>query len=198
MWFKRFSRAMALGGLSLFILINQAVAQSETPKFEVGAQFSLLRFGRINPNLTVTDPGVGVRVIWNINDYLSAEAEFNYYAERDENAARGGRKIQGLFGVKAGKRSDHFGVFAKFRPGFIDFDKRLVRCPPGAICPAVIRYYSKTEAAFDAGGVVEFYPSRSTTVRIDLGDTIIRFRDPGYPTQTTHNLQFSAGFGFRF
>jgi hypothetical protein len=62
----------------------------------------------------------------------------------------------------------------------------------------LIQFHSKTEAAFDMGGVVEFYPSRSTTVRFDLGDTIIRFRDPGYATQTTHNLQFSAGFGFRF
>jgi hypothetical protein len=73
-----------------------------------------------------------------------------------------------------------------------------VRCPPGETCIALIQFYSKTEAAFDAGGVVEFYPSRSTTVRFDLSDTIIRFRDRGYPTETTHNLQFSAGFGFRF
>ncbi len=196
--FKRFFYSIALISLSLTVLSSPVKGQSETPGFEVGAQFSLLRFSRINPNFSVNDLGAGGRVTWNINRYLGAEAEFNVFPERDENASRGGRKLQGLFGVKAGKRSDRLGVFAKIRPGFVHFDKRLLLCPPGALCPAVILFYRTTEFALDAGGVLEFYPSRSTAVRFDLGDTIIRFRDRGYPTRTTHNLQLSAGFGFRF
>lgn len=198
MFFNRFLRTITLTTVSLLIISNPASAQSETPKFEVGAQFSLLHFNRINPNLEVDDPGVGGRVTWNLNRFLGAEAEFNVFPERNENAFRGGQKIQGLFGVKVGKRSDRLGVFAKLRPGFIHFDKRIVPCPPGVVCPAVILFYSRTETAFDAGGVLELYPSQATAVRFDLGDTIVRFSDAGYPTQTVHNLQFSIGFGFRF
>lgn len=198
MFFNRFSRTVALVVLSMIVIHGQGGAQTETPKFEVGAQFSLLRFDRSNPDFKVNDFGVGGRITWNLNSHLSAEAEFNFFPERGENTFRGGRKIQGLFGMKAGKRSDRLGIFAKFRPGFIHFDKRIVLCPPGVVCPAVIQFYSRTEVALDAGGVLEFYPSRATAVRFDLGDTIVRFRDAGYPAKSTHNLQFSAGFGFRF
>jgi len=58
------------------------------------------------------------------------------------------------------------------------------------------------------GGVFELYPSRRTIVRLDFGDTIVRY--PGIPfTQIpqgtivvkslySNKLQFSAGVGFRF
>lgn len=75
-----------------------------------------------------------------------------------------------------------------------------------------------TYPAADVGGVVEFYPSRRIVTRLDVGDTIIRYgvyresrgivcplSAPACPIQlferpaeTRHNLQFSAGVGFRF
>ncbi len=62
----------------------------------------------------------------------------------------------------------------------------------------------------DVGGVVEFYPSRNTVIRIDAGDTIIRYGTfrtlvflPGQPVierapETRHTFQLVTGFGFRF
>jgi hypothetical protein len=69
----------------------------------------------------------------------------------------------------------------------------------------------------DVGTVVEFYPSRRIVTRFDVGDTIIRYgpyREAAAlvcalsgpcptglferPSETRHNLQFSAGVGFRF
>jgi len=54
----------------------------------------------------------------------------------------------------------------------------------------------------DVGGVFEYYPSRRTVFRMDVGDTIIRYaaQEPKVinPTFTRHNLQASVGFGFRF
>jgi hypothetical protein len=64
--------------------------------------------------------------------------------------------------------------------------------------------------SMDLGGVVEYYPARRVFTRLDLGDTIIRYgtyREQGAlfsraiierPSETKHNLQFSAGVGFRF
>ncbi len=54
----------------------------------------------------------------------------------------------------------------------------------------------------DVGGVFEYYPTRNTVFRVDVGDTIICYnaqppRDIN-PTFTRHNLQTSIGFGFRF
>lgn len=84
---------------------------------------------------------------------------------------------------------------------------------------AEFRVGKATYLSTDLGGVVEFYPSRRIVTRLDIGDTIIRhgvYREPlgivcplsafgGCPTQlferpaeTRHNLQFSAGIGFRF
>jgi hypothetical protein len=158
----------------------------------------VLRIGHIYGDSDATDPGVGGRAAWNINNYFGIEGEFNLFPGRDENRFRGGRKLQGLFGVKAGMRRERFGIFAKVRPGFVNFDKRIVLCPPGQNCLAVIQFYNKTEIALDAGGVLELYPSRTTALRFDLGDTIIRFTDRGYPNRITNNLQFSAGFSFRY
>lgn len=57
----------------------------------------------------------------------------------------------------------------------------------------------------DVGGVLEFYPSRKVLTRIDVGDTIIHYGDGSFfPTgiapgsRNSHNLQISAGVGFRF
>ena len=54
----------------------------------------------------------------------------------------------------------------------------------------------------DVGGVFEYYPTRKTIFRVDVGDSIIRYgaQEPKAinPTITRHNLQTSVGFGFRF
>ena len=58
-----------------------------------------------------------------------------------------------------------------------------------------------------SGGVLEFYSSPRVIARFDCGDTTIRYgpRLLGFfptptksPSATAHQLQFSAGVGFRF
>ena len=60
------------------------------------------------------------------------------------------------------------------------------------------------------GGVLEFYPTKRILTRFDVGDTMIRYpsRDnpgggffappPRLPAELRHNLQITAGIGFRF
>ena len=79
---------------------------------------------------------------------------------------------------------------------------------------------AKTSFAFDAGGIVEYYPNKRLVVRFDAGDTILHFGERlavtsvpalnpgvtipfkigllGAPAETTHNFQGSIGVGFRF
>ena len=157
----------------------------------------------------------------NFSKYFSLEAEGNFFA-RDRDVD-GGRKTQALFGVKAGKRFEKFGVFAKARPGFVRYEKGDYRFGTGG-CPTVFppplgcfRPVARTNFAVDLGGVVELYPSKRTIIRFDGGDTIVRLparnvaesqSNASSPVfnlvvlpesrQTTHNIQASVGFGFRF
>src|SRR5437764_1323769 len=112
--------------IGLFGLTFQdARAQGVEKKFEVGGQFSLLRVtsstvtsaGDISGQDRETVPGFGGRFGYNISKHFAVEAEGNFFP-RDRDL-EGGRKIQGLFGVKAGQRFEKAGVFVKARPGFV-------------------------------------------------------------------------------
>ena len=198
-----------------------AQAQEEEPRWMVGGHYTGIDFGKVspanNPNEVESLPaahGFGGRVGFNINSHVGVEAEVNYFPA--DEFLNGGRKTQGFFGVKAGKRFESVGVYAKARPGFMrlsrgEFDPRA---GAGVVClvPAPACYDSRptTDFAFDAGGVVELYPSKNTFVRLDAGDTMVRTQlrnapARGNPTfiievegETTHNFQGGVGFGLRF
>lgn len=180
-------------------------AQSETPRFEIGTQFTALRLKEFMILDARTMSGLGVRFTYNITNKIAVDAEGNYFGKDD---FFGGRRVtQGLFGVKAGVRRRRLGVFGKARPGFLRFKDPLVCVIPEG-CPSEPspRFAISYAFAFDVGGVVEFYPSRRISLRTDIGDTIVRF-DRGvlfingqpHPVHfTSHNVQFSTGISFRF
>lgn len=214
---------LLFAGIILFLFTgSQAQAQSdETPKFEVGAQFSSLSINEdFNPR---TEPGFGGRFTFNVTDNFALEAEGNFFPRRNLSNAflTGGRAVEGLFGVKIGKRYKKFGVFGKARPGFLSFGQGIAEFIPtgqtgNPFTAFDVKLKRLTHFATDIGGVLEFYPSRRIVTRFDAGDTIIRFGSttlnsfsltPGgtfvpfsqtFPGHTTHNFQFSAGVGFRF
>lgn len=213
---------------------QQARAQSDEKKLEIGGQFSLLQVPTLTANSTGivcvtipcpsasvtrdthTDFGFGPRIGYNATSYLTLEAEMNFFP-RDRDL-EGGRKVQAVFGAKAGKRFERAGIFAKARPGFVRFSRGDFIGSPLGICPAIFplpigcfQPVSKTNFAFDIGGVAELYPSTNTIIRLDAGDTIIRFADRRVAAnsnsglgvlqlaaETKHNLQLSVGFGYRF
>jgi len=232
--------------LLTLVLHGPVIAQSEEPKFEVGAQFSVIGKGAGG---AATDIGGGGRLTFNLTKYLALEGELNYFPSAGFDNVR---RFQGQFGVKSGLRLDRFGVFGKVRPGFIKTKSRFTTCrpcPPGVFCiqgcfpvdfnyaaaefPAGTEFPAATEFSLDVGGVVEFYPARRITMRFDVGDTIVNRREapilipisfpqappilipisfPQAPPNlstfrlfavpggnvATHNLQLSAGIGFRF
>jgi Outer membrane protein beta-barrel domain len=203
--------------VTLLIPIAAALsyAQSnDTPKVEVGVQFSGVRLR----DLSDTDGGYGIRFGYNITDSLAAEAEFNYfpgdltdlarfYPGLPANTVYSQNRTQGLVGVKyMALRGDKFGIGGKFRPGFFRFNGDggaggAIGCGPGATALICQLAAGKTNFAMDLGGVFEYYPARKLFTRFDLGATIIRFGGPsdfaadGF---NSTNLQFSAGVGVRF
>lgn len=202
--------------VTLILLLNSEPvdAQSDASGLELGAQFALMRqrapgtFGSFSPAPSPWDAGFGGRVGYHVTPGFAFEAEVNVFP-RENDFLRRGRKTQGLFGVKAGHRSDKFGIFGKVRPGFMRYS-RVFDCP-GANSLSCDEF-GKTEFALDVGGVVEYYPSRRAILRFDVGDTIIRFGDrtafpfaPELPDisvrqegGTAHSFQFNVGIGIRF
>lgn len=202
---------------ALFVCLLSTDAQSQTkqqaddpPRYEVGVHFSTLT---LTPSDGYrTEIGFGGRITFNLNPHVALEAETNFFPNsgRSAESRATGRAFEGLFGVKAGRRWQRFGVFAKARPGFISFGEgRLFVDPTSTGTFTIFREDRATHFATDVGGVLEFYVSRRLMTRFDVGDTIIRYGSQTLapspplgpftiPDATRHNLQVTAGIGFRF
>jgi len=171
---------------ALLMVSGNAMAQSrsETPKVEIGAHYSVLRFS----DFDTSDNGVGGRVTYNLSDNFGLETEVNFFPQKRLNFANGtsvdSRRTQGLFGAKYGIRTEKVGIFGKIRPGFIRFGEGS--SPIGV---------SATEFALDIGGVLELYPTRPVALRFDVGNTLIRYGSRDF---TSNNLQISTGVALRF
>jgi hypothetical protein len=183
---------------------------SETPKLEVGGHFSLIHLLDVETPIfppadgpilgyrrsRQTNAGFGGRVGYNLTGNVTLEGELNYFPQ-ERNRLRG-NGLQGLFGAKAGWRGERVGVFGKARPGFFRYEEPLVCVTTPCPTPKLTKF------ALDLGGVLEFYPSRNLVTRFDVGDTLMRDEriTGAFPRAVKdvfhHNLQVSAGIGFRF
>jgi hypothetical protein len=222
--------AFALAGAATEALAQDDGPDIEEHPFEVGAQLTFI--GVNFPQRVVTSPpvtgvstvlprdhvgtaGFGGRVSYNAYKYVALEAEVSHLPERNLNETFRSRRTQIFAGVRAGRRWEKVGLFAKGRPGAMFFDNYGIRGPCGVIRSASeCLEQSRAFFATDVGGVFEYYPTRRTILRVDAGDTIIRFRDSGPVTfppagaspgsslftrrETTHNFQLTFGLGFRF
>jgi hypothetical protein len=202
----------------------------DVPRFEVGVHFTSMSMDLPtgtcpdlcligNEPAPVTEPGLGGRFTYNVHPNLGLDAEVNFFRHELGQGLRspGGHVYQGQFGVKAGKRFTTFGLFGKFRPGFIGFTQsselfgtHTVTVGPTSFIVGDFRRSRKQYFSLDVGGVIELYASRRIVTRFDIGDTIIKYGEfvgEGFtlsrnilrrPPETRHNFQFTAGVGFRF
>jgi Outer membrane protein beta-barrel domain len=209
--------------LCLSFSVLEANAQSdEVPKFELGAQFTSIT--KPDHNNGATEPGFGGWFTFNLNRSVAFEAVGNFFPKQCSFCGGGpvfgdnsGNITQGLFGVKAGKRFQRWGVFGKARPGVVSFSRGDSRFELAGTNGFSVIQSRRTNFALDLGGVLEFYPSKRIVTRFEAGDTMIHYGqrqsnflsfDPttGAPvlipfttkSETRHNVQFSAGVGWRF
>ncbi len=218
---------LTITGFAVFFIHLGSVAvyaQSDARKLEVGAEFTTLRlkepiprasnlcFGPIGPQFSTNIAGFGGRASYNVTSKFALDTEVNYFpAKSRQHFFQADPRWQGLFGAKAGTRKKRFAVFGKARPGFLRFNalSRITNVDQQFMSPfgcvfQLISFSDEGKAVFDLdlGGTVEFYLPKRIYLRIDVGDTVIHYprRAPTQfnPPFTTHNLQVSAGVGFRF
>ncbi len=200
--------------LIVFTFASVAVAQSTKDKIEIGVQTTSLTVFHPDVPADDTQAGIGGRFTFNFNRSIAADAEVNFFPQKQLIFTANGSAIQAQFGVKIGKRFEKFGIFGKFRPGFISVNSVGSLLPPpgsqGGVTPPNFTIERRAFFTLDAGGVLELYPSKRTVVRFEAGDTAIRhperfgtisFLDPTVvlirPAKFKHNFQFTAGVGFR-
>ena len=204
-------RTLTILLIALLSFTSVAVAQSKKDKIEIGVQSTSLTIFPPDSPFDETTGGVGGRVTYNFNRSIAAEAEINFFPQKQLVFTADGSAIQAQFGVKVGKRFEKWGVFGKVRPGFISVD-RVITFVPGSQLPT-FPFNAKIERenffTTDFGGVLELYPSSRVVVRFDAGDTVMRhparFLPLGFggpvvqvrPPKYSHNFQFTAGVGFR-
>jgi hypothetical protein len=200
--------------LTLLFASFTALAQ-ETPRFEAGGNFVALRSGGTGTF------GPGGTFVYNFKRFLSLEGSVNWLPNGTGFSVlgNGSSTLEGLFGVKAGYRTEKFGIFGKFRPGLIHQNNALrgedlvpIQTLIGPGTSIVPRFSGLTERAFDIGQVLEYYPSRHWAFRYDIGDLVV-FNEPivltgtggtipssifGNSTRATNNFQFSTGVHYRF
>jgi hypothetical protein len=191
--------------LALYFGRCDVQAQTREKKLEFSALYTTI-------DLQVFDrreSGGGVRLSYNVNKYLAVEAEGNLFEfSIGDHPTDDLLAAQGLLGIKAGLRNRWAGVFAKVRPGVANFPKlRGPRsfCFLGQSCDKSRK--GGNRLAVDAGAVLELYPIENVIVRVDVGDTMIRFTGDqfsGFPDPVrikdgfSHNAQLTASVGFRF
>jgi hypothetical protein len=154
-------------------------------------------------NCRVFATGVGATLGYRLSRFVYFDSEFNLFPGSGSAGGRGAVE-EGLAGVKVGHATHSWGLFTSLRPGFVHYQKTLV---PGSATD----YEAATRFAFDFGGSVEYYASRHSTIRFNLGTTLIHYLtgrpDPNQPPvsvlsdqyyATQGSFRVTSGYIFRF
>ncbi len=120
--------------------------------------------------------GLGTNVTYNFTRGVGFDSTVNFIPGQQGSKPM----MEGLFGVRMGVRAEKLGVFAKVRPGFIYYENAVpIQGETGT--------GSLTRFAADLGGIVEYYPEHNSTVRFDVGTTVVRYLT-NHPDRYTYEL----------
>lgn len=157
--------------ISLALCGQFATCQGTPPRFEVAPVFS----SYYAPNFNTTPQSqVGGRFTWDWLPHLALEGEYTSTLKSPIAATsfEGGFFSQGLFGIKSSLRWKTWGMFAKFRPGFVRYSSAITGGTTTSTGVSLTRAPLR-DAAFDLGGGAEFFMSRHFLFRYDASDVVV-------------------------
>ena len=137
--------------------------------WEIGTQYSNISLPVLSNNCAEAAcrknlSGLGINFGYNFTRGVAFDSTLNFIPGQQGTQPM----MQGLFGLKIGPRWQHVGVFGKLRPGFIYYENALP-------LQGASTTNSLTRFATDVGGIVEIYPERNSTLRFDVGTTLVRY-----------------------
>ena len=188
------NRAMILAIVMVLMGSRQGRAQSADSHVDVGAHYSALVVG--DPGRARS--GAGGWFTYQFVRGIALDADASVFPSEK---ATGGRVSQALIGARLGWRGQRIGVFGKVRPGLVHFSNRFIA--PGIVCIAIFPtpescLVDSTNLALDIGGVFNLYPTRSSVLRVDVGNTALRLGSHKPSADWTQHLQVNIGAGWRF
>lgn len=175
-------------------------------RWEIGAHFANLdlptdRVGCAGCRNRIS--GMGLDLSYRFSRSFAFDSEMNFFPGSGSVGGRG-RVQQGLFGLKIGRPFRSWGVYGGVRPGYMHYEKALKR-------GSTSEYESVTRFALDLGTSVEYHASRRSTLRFNLGTTLVRYltdhADPEQPPVsvlshdyivTKGSFHVGSGYVFRF
>ena len=197
------SRESVVAVLLLVIVSLPAAAQPNASRFQLGVGLA----GAVSGEFDSTDLGVGVRLSWYPTTLVGADADVSFYPQ--ELAAFSSNRVEGLFGVTIGPRIGRLRPFAKLRTGLVAF--REASEPLACILifapPLTCRLGAGTTVfALDLGGGIEWFPAGRTSLRVDVGDRLVRYPGPALDGNAmareaaffSHDFRFGIGIGVLF
>jgi len=113
--------------MPLSCITTQAQSSHEDPpRWEIGGHYTLLNIAsdRVGcGGCAVNNSGLGLNFGVNFHRSIGFDSEMNFFPDPGDGATNqeGGRITQGLFGVKGGITREKWSLFAKVRPGFVQF-----------------------------------------------------------------------------
>jgi hypothetical protein len=146
--------------------------------------------------------GIGLPYGARIFKHVYFDSDINFFSG---GSSKGNPSFEGLFGAKVGTQGKTWGFFAKVRPGLIYYQNAWSGGESA-------HFTDLSRFALDAGGVLELYPSKHSTIRFDFGTTLVRYLQD-FPNPrispigsiistdyyvTQGNYQFSTGYRIRF
>jgi hypothetical protein len=147
--------------------------------------------------------GAGFSFDYRLAKYAYVDAILNIFPGSGSYGEHGAAQ-EALVGLKLGRTGRTWGLFSNLRGGTIHYDKTLV-------AGTTTDYESAYRFALDLGGSVEYYASRNSTVRFNLGTTFVHYLegypDPNQPPTSVlsdqyysfkGNFYLASGYVFRF
>lgn len=178
------------------VVYAQEASEHRLQRLEVSPTFGVLFLKRFSLPPQPTQMQFGGRFTYNITDSIAVESEA-WFLPEDQDLHE--KRFEAVFGMKLGHRADRVGIFGKVRPGLMRLSEPTgcpipEGCGPGVPGGTRTGTTTHTEFLVEVGGVIEFYPSSRTVLRLDIDDTVIRF--PYY--NTSHSRHVIVGIGYRF